>query len=237
MAPAARPVLRDLKPLTDQPKYVHQFAGISPDGRLLAYVSNKANGVDFDLWVCDLGSGEHKCVFAGGGWCRPASGFSPDGRFVSVSLPGPRPLDDDLLLVELATGEVTNPLPHPDEAAQVGPPAWVDATTFYASSNVGRDFAAIVQYKLGAGVSLTLPGTGEGHDAQVFSSPDGASLVVITNQDGASQVRIFGPSDWSVGDEVPFPRAGSRLLITPSRGRSFRKTDNAFSLRCHAPGP
>jgi dipeptidyl aminopeptidase/acylaminoacyl peptidase len=197
-----------LKPLTDQANYVHQFAGISPGGRLLAYVSNKANGVDFDLWVCDLGSGEHKCVFAAGGWCRPASGFSPDGRFVSVSLPGPRPLDDDLLLVEVASGEVTNPLPHPDEAAQVGPPAWVDATTFYASSNAGRDFAAIVQYKLNAGVSLTVPGTGEGGDGQVFSSPDGASLVVTTNHDGASQVRIFDPSDWSAGEAVPFPEPG-----------------------------
>jgi dipeptidyl aminopeptidase/acylaminoacyl peptidase len=198
----------DLKPLTDQPKYGHQFAGISPNGGLLAYVSNKANGVDFDLWLCDLRSGEHKCVFAGGGWCRPASGFSPDGRFVSVSRPGPRPLDDDLLLVELATGEVINPLPHPDEAAQVGPPAWVDATSFYTSSNVGRDFAALVQYELGAGISLTLPGTGEGHDSQVLSSHDGAALVVISNHDAASQVRIFDPSDWSTGDEVPFPEPG-----------------------------
>ena len=27
------------------------------------------------------------------------------------------------------------------EEAQVGPPAWVDERSFYASSNVGRDFA------------------------------------------------------------------------------------------------
>ena len=138
-----------MRPLTEEPKYGHHFAGISADGRLLAYVSNKANGVDFDLWMYDLERAEHSCVFASGGWCQPASGFSPDGRFLSVLRPGPRPLDFDLLLVEVATGEVVNPMPHPDEAALVGAPAWVDETTFYVSSSVGRDFAAIVRCEVG----------------------------------------------------------------------------------------
>ena len=124
----------DLEPLTEEPKYGHHFAGISADGQILAYVSNQANGVDFDLWVCDLGRGDHSRVFASGGWCQPASGFSPDGRFVSVTRPGPPPARRRSLLVELATGQATNPLPHPAEAALVGPPAWVDGSAFYASS-------------------------------------------------------------------------------------------------------
>jgi dipeptidyl aminopeptidase/acylaminoacyl peptidase len=204
-----RPVgTADLKPLTEEPKYGHHFAGLSPDGRLLAYLSNKANGVDFDLWVCSLARGDHSCVFASGGWGQPGSGFSPDGRLVSVGRPGPRPLDDDLLLVELATGEVTNPLPHPTEAAQVGPPAWADERTFYASSSVGRDFAAIVRHDLDSGATATLPGSGESHDSRVLSSRDGETLAVIANRDGASQVRLFGTHDVGAGDEVPLAEPG-----------------------------
>ena len=55
---------------------------------------------------------------------------------------GPRPLDVDLVLVDVASGEVQVPVPHPDEAALVGPPAWVSDSVFYASSNVGSEFAA-----------------------------------------------------------------------------------------------
>ena len=84
--------------------------------------------VDFDLWVCDVTSGEHRRLYAGGAWCQPASGFSPDGRWVSLLQPGPRPLDTELLLVEVATAKVQPILAHPDEAAEVGPPVWWDAT-------------------------------------------------------------------------------------------------------------
>ena len=198
----------DLKPLTEEPKYGHRFAGLSADGRLLAYLSDKANGVDFDLWLCDLQRGDHSLVFASGGWCQPASGFSPDGRFVSMIRPGPRPLDDDLLLVELATGEVTNPLPHPAEEAQVGPPAWVDERSFYASSNVGRDIAAIVRCDVDSGTTVTIPGTGEDHDATVLSSRDGDTLAVITNRDGASDLRLIDPHHLGPGERVPFPEPG-----------------------------
>ena len=81
-----------LRALTSDPRFGHQFAGISPDGRTLAYVSNRANGVDFDLWLCDLDRDEHRLLYAGGSYCQPGSGFSPGGRFVSVLRPGPRPL-------------------------------------------------------------------------------------------------------------------------------------------------
>jgi dipeptidyl aminopeptidase/acylaminoacyl peptidase len=208
--PAGR---RDLEALTEEPKYGHHFAGISPDGRLLAYVSNKANGVDFDLWLYDIQKGEHRCLFAGGGYCQPASGFSPNGRFVSVIRPGPRPLDTDLLLVEVATGDVTGPLPHPDEAALVGAPAWVDDTTFYVSSSVGREFAAIVRYDVATGAMATVPGTGEGDDAEVVSSRDGSTLAVITNHGGASSVRLLGSSDLVDGQDVPLAEPG--VVIPP----------------------
>ena len=73
----------DLDKLTDDPRFGHQLAGVSPDGGLIAYVANRRNGVDFDVWVCDVASREHRCVYDGGGWCQPATGFSPDARYLS----------------------------------------------------------------------------------------------------------------------------------------------------------
>ena len=208
-AAAGGPAQRaDLEALTEEPKYGHHFAGLSADGRLLAYVSNKANGIDFDLWLYDMEKGGHTCLFASGAYCQPASGFSPDGHFVSVLRPGPRPLDTDLLLVEVATGELTNPMPHPDEAALVGPPAWVGATAFYASSSVGRDFAAVVRYDVDSGGTGALIGTGDGHDAEVVSSRDGRTLGIIANLDGAHRVRLLGPDDLDNSQEVPLAEPG-----------------------------
>ena len=195
-----------LRALTDDPRFGHQFAGISSDGRTLAYVSNRANGVDFDLWLCDLGRGEHRLLYAGGSYCQPGSGFSPGARFVSVLRPGPRPLDDDLVLVSTDTGEALIPIPHADEAAEVGAPAWESDSVFYASSNVGREFAAVVRHDLHTGETAIVPGTGERFDAEVVSAGPGA-IVVIENRDGAS---AMWRRDTRTGErrEIPLPEEG-----------------------------
>jgi len=195
-----------LRALTSDPRYGHQFAGVSPDGRTLAYVSNRSGGVDFDLWLCDLEQGEHKLLHAGGGWYHPASGFSPDGRFVSVLRSGARPLDVDLVLVEVSTGEARIPIPHPAEAALVGPPAWVSDGVFYASSDAGRQFAAIVRHDLDAGETTTIPGTGERFDAEVVSA--GAAAIVIENRNGANAMWRHDAQSGDRGGDIRLPEAG-----------------------------
>jgi dipeptidyl aminopeptidase/acylaminoacyl peptidase len=197
-----------LHALTSDRRFGHYVAGVSPDGRLLAYVSNRANGIDFDLWVCDLGTGEHRCRYSGGGFCHPSSGFSPDGRFVAVARPGERPLDLDLVLVDVGTGETTVPLQHLEEAAVIGPPAWVDSSSFFVSSNVGRDFSAIVHYDLTTGTSTTVAGTGERFDAEVLASADGGAVVVIENRDGTSAMRRYDPRSDTCGPVIATQEPG-----------------------------
>ncbi len=197
-----------LEPLTSDSRFGHHVAGVSPDGRLVAYLSNRGNGVDFDLWLCDLLSGEHRCCYASGAWCQPASGFSPDGRFVSVLRPGDRPLDFDLVLVDVSTGEARFPLEHPDEAALVGPPAWVDSTSFYVSSNIGRDFAAVVRHDLSTGETTTLAGTGQRFDAEVVTSADGRTVVVIENRDGVSAMQRYDPDSRTLGPVIALQEPG-----------------------------
>jgi dipeptidyl aminopeptidase/acylaminoacyl peptidase len=195
-----------LHALTSDPRFGQEVVGISPDGRTLAYVSNRANGVDFDLWLCDLERGEHRLLHAGGAWYHAASGFSPDGRLVSVLRSGPRPLDVDLLLVDVGSGEARIPIPHPDEAALVGPPAWINDAVFYASSNVGRDFAAIVRHDLDTDETTTVVGTGERFDADVVSA--GPTVIIIENRDGANSMWRYDPRTGVRGEDIRLPEPG-----------------------------
>jgi dipeptidyl aminopeptidase/acylaminoacyl peptidase len=217
--------------VTDDPKYVHELAGISPDGSILGYLSNRGNGVDFDVWIYELATGTHRRVYAEGGWCSPSSGFSPDGRWLSVLRPGPRPLDVDLLLINAQTAEVRTILGHPDEAALVLMPAWAGTDGFYLSSNVGSDLAAVVRHQLSTGETEVLSSPAGGWDAEVVTSGDGTAICIIENHNGASDLwtgRADGTGPWT---EVPmaepgvvqspqFSSDGSRLYYTLSTPRA-----------------
>ncbi len=197
-----------LRALTSGSRYGHHFAGVSPDGARIAYVSNRGNGVDFDLWLCEPATGEHRCLYAAGAYCQPGSGFSPDGRLVSVLRPGERPLDLDLVLIDVDTGEAEMPLAHAGEAALVGAPAWIGPRSFYASSNVGRDFAAIVHHDLETGVTTTVPGTGEESDADAVASRDGRVMLIIENRHGANRMYLREVAETMGTAIVTLPEGG-----------------------------
>jgi acetyl esterase/lipase len=200
--------LHRLENVTGDPLYGHHLAGVAHDGRSLAYVSNRGNGVDFDLWLYDLAAAEHRCLYAPGAYCQPGSGFSPDDRFVSVLRPGERPLDIDLVLVDVATGAAQVILEHQDEPALVDAPAWVDADTFYVSSNVGTDFAGIVRYELTSGTTTPLQGVDPRVDAEVVASANGQTIAVIENRNGANAIRVYSGADGTPGAEVALPEPG-----------------------------
>lgn len=207
---AARATVSDfdrMRALTDDPRFVHVSAGVSPDGRSLAYLSNRANGVDFDLWLCDLAGGEHRLLYGDGSYLQPGSGFSPDGDLISVLRPGARPLDEDLLLIDVRTGNASSPLSHPDEPALVGAPAWVGPASFYASSNVGRDFAAIAHHDLATRTTTTLAGTGKAFDTEVVSASDG-TVLLIENRGGASVMATVEPETGNRGADIELTEPG-----------------------------
>ncbi len=216
-AATAEPVteLAGLRALTSDPRFGHHFSGVSPDGRWIAYVSNRAGGVDFDLWTVELATGEHRLIHAGGAWYHASSGFAPDGRTIAALAPGNRPLDSDLVLIGVETGVALTPLAHPDEAALVGSPAWIDDGSFAVSSNAGGDFMAIVRHDLVTGATIPLPSAPADVDADVVASRDGSTLLVIENRDGAHMMTLRDSATGAVRQEVPTPEPGVVAIESP----------------------
>jgi dipeptidyl aminopeptidase/acylaminoacyl peptidase len=196
-----------LSALTEDPEHVHLLAGISPDGRQVAYLSNRANGIDFDLWVVEVSTGEEKRVYVDGGFCQPGSGYSPDGRWVSILRGGARPSDTNLLIVSVDTGEVCEVLPHPEEAALLGAPAWLGEDEFLVSSNVGHDNAIVLRYRPSTGVAEPVAPVAERWDTDVISSREGGLACFVENCNGASRLTIRAPGD-NEGIKVPLAEAG-----------------------------
>jgi dipeptidyl aminopeptidase/acylaminoacyl peptidase len=194
-----------LRPVAVDPAVKHVLGGISGDGRLLAYSCNRRNGVDLDVYVHDLTTGEETAVHTDGGYTEP-HGFSPDGRWLSFSRPGTRSLDNDVVLVEVATGRRRLALPH-DDAAIVGAPAWLDASTYLVSSNAGRDLQALWRCSVddGSDPKVVLE---RDWDVDCVASGDGSTVLAFTNADGATRCELLAGATLEPYGDLPLPCEG-----------------------------
>ena len=194
-----------LRAVTSDPRYGHQFAachrtvGRSPTCPIAPTASTSTSG-----FTTSSATSTACCTPAAPGISpprdfRPAAGSSrccapAHGRSMSISS------------WSMPAGEVLTPLPHPQEAALVGAPAWISDSVFYASSSVGREFAAIVRHDLDSGETTTILGTGEQFDAEVVAAGRTA-ITVIENRDGASAMWHYDLRSGERGD-VPLPETG-----------------------------
>jgi dipeptidyl aminopeptidase/acylaminoacyl peptidase len=206
----------DLSPLVIDEDHIHRPGGVTRDGRFLAYATNRGDGVAFDTWVRDLATGDERCVFATGGWTGPG-GFSPDGRYLAITEMTTKAGDNRVFLIDLhALGDDDEPAGHDhpavrelaphEDSASVGVPSWLpDSSTFFFSTDVGREFNAIAkgspdgdwEYVIETGWS-----TGCGVDWQ------GRHLLVAWNDDGISRAELRDPSSLEVTATVPLPGDG-----------------------------
>jgi dipeptidyl aminopeptidase/acylaminoacyl peptidase len=196
----------ELEPLVVDAEHIHRPGGLSRDGRLLAYATNRRNGTDFDVVVRDLTSGEEETVYAPGGWAG-AAGFSPDAAVVAISELTERPGDNRVHLLERATGQLTELDRHPDAPASVGSPGWYPGSRrFVYSSDVGREFSAVFRGSLdGVEPELVFD---PGWDAGAAIDWHGRQLLVVWNEDGISRARLLDPETFETRVDVPLPGDG-----------------------------
>jgi dipeptidyl aminopeptidase/acylaminoacyl peptidase len=201
------------EPLVHEPEFMHLDPQQSRDGSLLAYACNRRNGVDFDVFVRDLATGDERTLFAPGGMTVPTS-FSPDGRWLSTARLTERPGDNDIHLIDVRSGEVVHATPHDDEAL-FDRPAWLsDGSGFLLATNSGRDFTGIARYDLASGSWRYV------HEADwdLSCSIDraGRTLLVELNESGYTRLELRDPDTLELRREVPLARRGVAPLVRPA---------------------
>jgi dipeptidyl aminopeptidase/acylaminoacyl peptidase len=194
------------EPLVVDPRYIHRSPHVSRDGTLLAYATNRRNGIDFDVVVRRLDSGEER-TFELGGLCA-AGEFSPDGRWVVAEQLGEASGDSNLFLLGVESGETVHITPH-DGAAEYVAPVWsADGSGLFAGTNAERDTLAVARYDLAASAWAIVHESE--WDLQCHGDEDGRHLLVEANEDGYSRI-----------DGLPLPADGvaEHFAFSPDGGR------------------
>ena len=195
----------DPRPLVRDPAFVHRDVSLSRDGSLLAYSTNRDNGVDWAIYVRSLRDGSERRAFALGGICESA-GFSPDGRILAVLRDSGRPRDNDLYLVDLAGGEVEHATPHDDDS-WFDRPVWApDSRALFAATNAGRETSAISRYDL-ASREWTLVVDSD-RELECHGDDAGRWLLAHANEDGYSRLVLHDARTAAKAAEVLLPGHG-----------------------------
>jgi dipeptidyl aminopeptidase/acylaminoacyl peptidase len=190
-----------LEPLVVDPRFIHRSPHVSRDGALLAYATNRRNGVDFDVVVRRLDGGEERTFELGGWW--DTLDISPDGRWVAARRLGERAGDMDLYLLGTESGEVVHATPH-DGDAEYGVPAWLpDSSAFFAATNEGREMYAIGRYDLAAAAWQVV--FESRWDLDCLLDDAGRTLLVLENDDGRSRLTLRDARTLALREAVSLP--------------------------------
>jgi dipeptidyl aminopeptidase/acylaminoacyl peptidase len=163
------------------------FGGFSRDGRRIAYATTERNGVDFDIHLLDVATGEDRRVFEGRMGLYPAA-WRPDAG--AVLLTEARGEDaNDVYLLDLESGKI-DAIFQPAERASYRGFQWTpDGTGFYLLTNQDREYAGLAFYDV-ATRELRWIETPE-HDVEdVALSGDGRCLAWVGDDRGYSSLHV-----------------------------------------------
>jgi dipeptidyl aminopeptidase/acylaminoacyl peptidase len=194
------------------------FGGVLPDNRHIVFASTERNGLDFDIYVRHLETGEQRMLYQGEFAFWPRS-ISPDGNSLLMT----QAVGEDsnnLFLVDIESAEVTT-LSKPERRADTadGGFAWTaDGTAVYHGSNEGREFRALVRREIA------------GNEVSVIAAPD---------QD-VGNIELCGQNDrfliWTTNEDGFF-RLHGRDLIEDRELNVPTMPDGVYSLSCPPGSP
>ncbi|MEA4921515.1 MAG: S9 family peptidase [Clostridiaceae bacterium] len=228
------------KDMTLNPNARHFLGGLSPDGRMLTYASNRRTPETFDIWACDTASGEQKMVLKNDdhyNW-PPEKALSPNGRYLLYNkLLGTS--DNALWMLDLSCGN-TNRVPAGATVSAEVHPAWKhDSSGFFLITDRDAEYPYIAEYSIYSGKMekrFEYP-----FEAETLAlSSDDRYLAVVINENSYKNLRIF---DLQEGTEANCPHSpkgvvsdysplswspeGHKLLFTLSSGK---RPENVWML-------
>ena len=164
------------------------FGAFTADGRQIAYASTERNGLDFDIYMADVATGESRRVYEGKyGFFVQA--VSPDGAKLLVSETVGEDADN-LYLIDAQSGERTTvTAPDPRANHTDGGTAWsADGKSIYMASNEGGEHSSLVRYDLAAGKFETVFASDADVENVHLCGAGDSYLVWTTNEVGASRL-------------------------------------------------
>lgn len=104
------PTTGDARALTTDPRTIHGWGAISPNGTRIAYTANNRDPAHTDAWVMELATGAARCVLQVEGPHKLPC-WHPDGQGFVLET-APRSYEASLLLVHADSGAVVPLTPH-----------------------------------------------------------------------------------------------------------------------------
>jgi dipeptidyl aminopeptidase/acylaminoacyl peptidase len=207
-----------LEPVVANPAFVHRDPRFALDGELLAYATNRDNGVDWVIYVRSLADGSERRIFGGQGMCTPA-GFSPDGRVLAVLQDTGRSGDNELYLVDFHTDPpIARHVSAHSGEAWFDDPVWrPDSSAFFVATNVDRETKTVRRFDVVEGVWETV--VESEWDLSCVGDRAGRHLVVHANEDGYSRLELRDAATLARLGEVPLPGKGvAESVVVASDG-------------------
>ncbi len=173
--------------LTSEPEVIHTFGAWSPDGRSVAYVSNRRHRAFFDVYVRDLGADEARLVWQQDG-SNGVVAWSPDGRYLLVSQAATS-LYNELFLLDITTGEARQLTRGTGDAAYASPHWSADGTKVHLLTNQDREFLALASMDPATGAVTTRHAPD--WDVEMLACSRGGRIAYVTNVDGYSELAVL----------------------------------------------
>ena len=177
-----------LVPLVHDPAYIHGLVEVLPTGEVV-YTTNRRNGIDFDLVVRRVDGadrGTETVLYDGGGMVGGAA-VSHDSTRALMTRPGRPALSSQVLLL---AGDTTTELTDAGEHARYLGPQWLPrGEAAVITTDSGRDHLGVARLDVRTG-ALTWLVTDDDHDVTARLSPDGETLLVVTDDDGTSRLAV-----------------------------------------------
>ena len=216
----AEPVgLDGLEALVRDERYIHALIDAEPER--IVYLTNRRNGVDFDIVLRSTVDGAETVAYDGGGHVETAA-VAPGRADGVLAVSSAQPTSAQLLAfggnggTGDAGGEVLE-LTGADEYAQHGDPQWrPDGSTLIVNSNRDREFVAVLQLDPATGEWTELV-SDPAYDVFGSLSLDGRMLLVAKNVDGGIRLSLHDAFTGEQLREVELPQDGWAALYPLSK--------------------